>query len=122
MTSRVIVRCVGHTGPSESLVVPLRDGATVKDLLKAIRHRATNKVGLEALYLEDEDGVVYPGFRLHSADICGRVAQSVVVSGDRLVAAPRPARAAALAGSRSRSRPPGRLAVAERPWRMLAAD
>ena len=106
MTSRVIVRCVGHAGPSESLVVPLQDGATVKDLLKGIRHRATNRVGLEALYLEDEDGVVYPGFRLHSADICGRVAQSVVVSGDKLVAAPRPARPAALPRSRSRSRSP----------------
>ena len=99
-------------------MVPFRDGTTVKDSLKAVRRRATNKGGLEAIYLKNDDGVVYPGFRLGSADVCGHV----VVSGDKLVAAPRPARAAALAGSRSRSRPPGRLAVAERPWRMIAAD
>ena len=86
MANRLFVRCVGHTGPLESLVVPLRDGATVKELLKAIRHRATFSDGLEALYFEND--VVYPGNRLHSTDICGRVGHSVVVNGDKLVAAP----------------------------------
>ena len=83
-------------------MVPLQDGTTVKDLLKAVRRRATNKAGLEALYLEDEDGVVYPGFRLDSADVCGHV----LVHDDKLLAAPRPARAAVLPRSRSRSRSP----------------
>ena len=104
MVSRVIVRCEPRRGPAESIVVPLRDGDVVYDLLRAVRARATNKDGLEALYLEG--GRVYPGHRLHSTDSCGRVVESAVVSGDYLVAARRPERGRMVALARSRARSP----------------
>ena len=106
MVSRVIVRCEPRRGPAESIVVPLRDGDVVYELLRAVRARATNTDGLEALYLEDGAGRVYPGHRLLSTDSCGRVAESVVVSGDYLVAARRPERGRMVALARSRSRSP----------------
>ena len=93
MTSRVFVRCQPQNGPPESIVVPLRDGATVDELLRDVRRRAINRDGLGALYIVD--GAVragHLGHRLHSADLCGNVRQSVVSSGDTLVAAGCPSR------------------------------